>query len=132
MNESTEGRELYPMGDRGGTATQTCETLYNLELYPMGDRGGTATPVVGARASFYYTRWEIGGEPQRDDDDGGGGVHYTRWEIGGEPQPSPSRTASRSYYTRWEIGGEPQHPLYLYRWLAVLYPMGDRGGTATH
>ena len=30
----------------------------------MGDRGGTATPCASAVHGLYYTRWEIGGEPQ--------------------------------------------------------------------
>ena len=35
------------------------------------------------------------------------------------------------YYTRWEIGGEPQHMLDVSDEDIELYPMGDRGGTAT-
>ena len=55
-------------------------------LYPMGDRGGTATGQDGAAAAQDYTRWEIGGEPQQEDADFVAGDDYTRWEIGGEPQ----------------------------------------------
>ena len=31
----------------------------------MGDRGGTATRAPFTASSSDYTRWEIGGEPQR-------------------------------------------------------------------
>ena len=33
-------------------------------LYPMGDRGGTATVHYSHWPASNYTRWEIGGEPQ--------------------------------------------------------------------
>ena len=56
---------LYPMGDRGGTATNAPSTSPHPQLYPMGDRGGTATPLIVSATIVDYTRWEIGGEPQR-------------------------------------------------------------------
>ena len=37
------GNELYPMGDRGGTATSGEDLRSSDTLYPMGNRGGTAT-----------------------------------------------------------------------------------------
>ena len=52
----------------------------------MGDRGGTATAIPCKPLCPYYTRWEIGGEPQLDALFPGDTLHYTRWEIGGEPQ----------------------------------------------
>ena len=52
----------------------------------MGDRGGTATRASRLRGGLYYTRWEIGGEPQRSTRHTGLDHNYTRWEIGGEPQ----------------------------------------------
>ena len=79
---------LYPMGDRGGTATILVRDHNFRVLYPMGDRGGTATGRLRYAPPFYYTRWEIGGEPQRPCTSGTMGNDYTRWEIGGEPQPS--------------------------------------------
>ena len=54
----------------------------------MGDRGGTATTMPVAVIMIHYTRWEIGGEPQRSSERGWVSFDYTRWEIGGEPQPS--------------------------------------------
>ena len=57
--------------------------------------------------------------------------YYTRWEIGGEPQPSVGSLSENRYYTRWEIGGEPQLDDAIYTAVEQLYPMGDRGGTAT-
>ena len=39
--------------------------------------------------------------------------------------------ARRTDYTRWEIGGEPQPRFYHQIVPPLLYPMGDRGGTAT-
>ena len=78
---------LYPMGDRGGTATplSTTEGIPVIipdgrsggnrnvnpdqsnpnPLYPMGDRGGTATNSTAYCIGDDYTRWEIGGEPQQ-------------------------------------------------------------------
>ena len=37
-----------------------------LQLYPMGDRGGTATQGSAGAVDSDYTRWEIGGEPQQE------------------------------------------------------------------
>ena len=140
------------MGDRGGTATRTLNGPTSPRLYPMGDRGGTATGGWLQSARFHYTRWEIGGEPQHSlsdtpgmyiipDGRSGGNrnscdrlhrlrEYYTRWEIGGEPQHYADDGQIRADYTRWEIGGEPQH-VDLYTITGGLYPMGDRGGTAT-
>ena len=97
------------MGDRGGTATERPRSRGAVGLYPMGDRGGTAT----------------------DRTLGPFGINYTRWEIGGEPQLFRLRVSNGDDYTRWEIGGEPQLILLPLRATAQLYPMGDRGGTAT-
>ena len=58
-------KPLYPMGDRGGTATALPTGVRRRVLYPMGDRGGTATRDSPASCHLHYTRWEIGGEPQR-------------------------------------------------------------------
>ena len=58
-------RLLYPMGDRGGTATHCTTGAEESVLYPMGDRGGTATILPVSFGQANYTRWEIGGEPQR-------------------------------------------------------------------
>ena len=55
---------LYPMGDRGGTATLNPIPSTHPQLYPMGDRGGTATAPSATLVLCHYTRWEIGGEPQ--------------------------------------------------------------------
>ena len=74
----------------------------------MGDRGGTATYAVMGTFRPYYTRWEIGGEPQLELDDSVGTPNYTRWEIGGEPQQEADAVRCFDDYTRWEIGGEPQ------------------------
>ena len=52
----------------------------------MGDRGGTATDPVAHAFHPHYTRWEIGGEPQREWYACTSALDYTRWEIGGEPQ----------------------------------------------
>ena len=52
----------------------------------MGDRGGTATTTPLPMSRINYTRWEIGGEPQRGAQGVQGPPDYTRWEIGGEPQ----------------------------------------------
>ena len=38
-----------------------------MEVYPMGDRGGTATGRVVRALSGEFIRWEIGEEPQPDD-----------------------------------------------------------------
>ena len=96
----------------------------------MGDRGGTATGTVDGSEIEHYTRWEIGGEPQPGERSIGHGQDYTRWEIGGEPQQSAQSYWETLDYTRWEIGGEPQLPNIEDKW-SRLYPMGDRGGTAT-
>ena len=56
--------QLYPMGDRGGTATYMLTLTFRTKLYPMGDRGGTATLAARRNPAINYTRWEIGGEPQ--------------------------------------------------------------------
>ena len=77
---------LYPMGDRGGTATFAVTERRTRLLYPMGDRGGTATRPTSLSPPSHYTRWEIGGEPQRALGKNPTVLHYTRWEIGGEPQ----------------------------------------------
>ena len=118
----------------------------------MGDRGGTATTSLMSNARGHYTRWEIGGEPQRNDtvfawsviipDGRSGGnrnASYRRQETGRlYPMGDRGGTATRSIwssssadYTRWEIGGEPQLSHALYVNTSLLYPMGDRGGTAT-
>ena len=108
---TTLATRLYPMGDRGGTATAALAASEENQLYPMGDRGGTATIDAHAWGLPHYTRWEIGGEPQLVGMQSRRGFHYTRWEIGGEPQLRPPALRSRTYYTRWEIGGEPQQRL---------------------
>ena len=74
----------------------------------MGDRGGTATTFSLAVSTRHYTRWEIGGEPQRPGGHFRWGVYYTRWEIGGGTATMYVTLQSESNYTRWEIGGEPQ------------------------
>ena len=140
------------MGDRGGTATRPSSSPSRIPLYPMGDRGGTATVGRVQSQTRNYIRWEIGGEPQLVGTMGRGRVlypmgdrggtatyrgrgdvsaYYTRWEIGGEPQLRQSTRWSTVYYTRWEIGGEPQPALNVGPQISALYPMGDRGGTAT-
>ena len=80
---------------------------------------------------MHYTRWEIGGEPQRKsthrlppviipDGRSGGNRNLIPssemyWLIipdgrsGGEPQLYPTLYKWHDDYTRWEIGGEPQH-----------------------
>ena len=136
---------IIPDGRSGGNRNHPHELQPFFVLYPMGDRGGTATDFFGRPPRFDYTRWEIGGEPQlpgrgraasRDYtrwEIGGepqqyrqpllGCLNYTRWEIGGEPQQSATYCFRPSYYTRWEIGGEPQpysarplRPGYYTRW----------------
>ena len=77
------------MGDRGGTATDLATESLCPSLYPMGDRGGTATTPTPTPTPTDYTRWEIGGEPQLSAGVYPYGFDYTRWEIGGEPQPIP-------------------------------------------
>ena len=145
---------IIPDGRSGGNRNGLLHSAAARRLYPMGDRGGTATSHHQTVPVDYYTRWEIGGEPQRLVVVAGTGVDYTRWEIGGEPQPVHAPRPDPPHYTRWEIGGEPQlarayrrSPLNYTRWeigggtatsmeyvseYHLLYPMGDRGGTATH
>ena len=100
---------LYPMGDRGGTATHCKMHVLLLRLYPMGDRGGTATrhPVVDHPAN--YTRWEIGGEPQHN-------IININFSF---IIPDGRSGGNRNEQRLQELERE-------------LYPMGDRGGTATH
>ena len=74
----------------------------------MGDRGGTATSVLVVEIEHNYTRWEIGGEPQL---------------IPQEDLPHEIIPDGRS-------GGNRNIRLRVPHLLA-LYPMGDRGGTAT-
>ena len=80
------GRLIIPDGRSGGNRNARNFTTTSVTLYPMGDRGGTATVRDGSREHPYYTRWEIGGEPQHPNGVSMTGSHYTRWEIGGEPQ----------------------------------------------
>ena len=118
---------LYPMGDRGGTATGEQYCRHVCELYPMGDRGGTATRTHCWQYWYYYTRWEIGGEPQQGASWSLTTMHYTRWEIGGEPQHPQCDWIHTGDYTRWEIGGEPQLPL-AHSGLNSIIPDGRSGG----
>ena len=114
----------------GGNRNSRSDSDVQQQLYPMGDRGGTATGRHRARCNTYYTRWEIGGEPQLltahpfvDGD-------YTRWEIGGEPQRDLNRQAWAPIIPDGRSGGNRNTSLN-YSVVRRLYPMGDRGGTAT-
>ena len=53
--------------------------------------------------------------------------NYTRWEIGGEPQRSWYDVSVCYYYTRWEIGGEPQRSESVKRRPWII-PDGRSGG----
>ena len=97
------------MGDRGGTATRVQRIDEVLEVYPMGDRGGTATIAV-SRSML---------------------PKFIRWEIGEEPQQAHARQPVLVQFIRWEIGEEPQLENPLPPPPLRVYPMGDRGGTAT-
>ena len=74
----------------------------------MGDRGGTATD--NCTSSFI--------------------TNYTRWEIGGEPQRYPSVRVPSVIIPDGRSGGNRNAKGTLLH-LNSLYPMGDRGGTAT-
>ena len=105
---ANRSRPLYPMGDRGGTATRDAHAYADSQLYPMGDRGGTATGVVSFTKSTNCIRWEIGEEPQHPC---------------GRDALSHIVSDGRSGRNRnIHVGGTLFH---------ILYPMGDRGGTAT-
>ena len=122
--------QLYPMGDRGGTATQTHATALRIQLYPMGDRGGTATRRHPKRRNRDYTRWEIGGEPQQ------AGDVDARYRIIPDGRSGGNRNKIRRHIPRIELypmgdrGGTATLSASSIV-SAVLYPMGDRGGTAT-
>ena len=117
---------IIPDGRSGGNRNYHRSQEPESELYPMGDRGGTATARGRHGGWVDYTRWEIGGEPQRRGRLHQPPTHYTRWEIGGEPQQGDRSVPAegiipdgrsggnrnndmggRRYgnYTRWEIGG---------------------------
>ena len=118
------------MGDRGGTATRLSTCRFDSRLYPMGDRGGTATCASDATAPLYYTRWEIGGEPQHAGLDRLETRDYTRWEIGGEPQHQATTAPRSQIIPDGRSGGNRNFHIQRLDGQA-LYPMGDRGGTAT-
>ena len=58
------GDQVYPMGDRGQTATASLTRARRPRVYPMGDRGQTATVGSPPSVSDQFIRWEIGGKPQ--------------------------------------------------------------------
>ena len=74
----------------------------------MGDRGGTATQKL-PRFNF---------------------SDYTRWEIGGEPQQKVREVPLLVIIPDGRSGGNRNVELGIGMGLG-LYPMGDRGGTAT-
>ena len=54
--------------------------------------------------------------------------YYTRWEIGGEPQPCDGFPFDSPNYTRWEIGGEPQLCRARASLGLLIIPDGRSGG----
>ena len=96
----------------------------------MGDRGGTATSRDSSAAVNYYTRWEIGGEPQQLANNHANRADYTRWEIGGEPQRKAECNGGSPIIPDGRSGGNRNQHDDHHHYVA-LYPMGDRGGTAT-
>ncbi len=74
----------------------------------MGDRGQTATAWRLWGSGSNYSRWEIGGKPQRSVYSTSFPSNYSRWEIGGKPQHDDVAFNFGLHYSRWEIGGKPQ------------------------
>ena len=81
-----------------------------IQLYPMGDRGGTATKPWVLVNQTDYTRWEIGGEPQQYCPRLGSSGDYTRWEIGGEPQQRFATNAAARIIPDGRSGGNRNRP----------------------
>ena len=73
----------------------------------MGDRGGTATRSAIGCQSVYYSRWEIGEEPQPYQGRTGRLLIIADGDRGGTAT-KVSRCVAYPYYSRWEIGEEPQ------------------------
>ena len=123
-------RFIIPDGRSGGNRNDFRIAAPGTNIIPDGRSGGNRNSMCPFVVHGYdYTRWEIGGEPQRGgyathlpriipDGRSGGNRnewtkrkqlhHYTRWEIGGEPQLTGFTHNLTLDYTRWEIGGEPQ------------------------
>ena len=150
---------VYPMGDRGQTATSPAASPrllgptslsdgrsganrnyflfmeYLGGVYPMGDRGQTATQPPALRFRAEFIRWEIGGKPQHVSgrasprhgvslSDGRSGANRNRGRV--------CTAATVIKFIRWEIGGKPQrHRCHRRARRPRVYPMGDRGQTAT-
>ena len=128
---SVGGGQLYPMGDRGGTATSGLHSLQFVILYPMGDRGGTATLVLpDINPALLYPMGDRGGTATYSNGDPSA-AYYTRWEIGGEPQHVVDHRPVMPIIPDGRSGGEPQRMGTAPTRGGELYPMGDRGGTAT-
>ena len=67
-------------------------------VYPMGDRGGTATTDRAAAHPREFIRWEIGEEPQRQDVVRGLHLVYPMGDRGGTAtRGSPVSTAAEVY-----------------------------------
>ena len=114
----------------GGTATVArCVPVFS-KLYPMGDRGGTATPSVHAGRNRYYTRWEIGGEPQPIGVDSRYPFIIPDGRSGGNRNSYANVQGSLGLYPMGDRGGTATGGIGHHQ-LDSLYPMGDRGGTAT-
>ena len=129
-SEESIAWEVYPMGDRGETATRSPsrttkkeslsdgrsggnrngkgEGVMMLAVYPMGDRGETATASACIAVRTEFIRWEIGGKPQQRVQPHARGPEFIRWEIGGKPQLHRGRGDGVAEFIRWEIGGKPQ------------------------
>ncbi len=108
----------------------------------MGDRGPAATAPFISLMMAYFSRWEIGGQPQHPVVVGSRPTNFSRWEIGGQPQlllslddlphiladlrsgacrNSPQQLASLSPdFSRWEIGGQPQRRAHRYSGSQIL------------
>ena len=125
--------ELYPMGDRGETATVgrswRCDVNYIRCGLSSGRCDGGREEVIGPELiisdgrsgrnrntslgrtglSTNYIRWEIGEKPQPVLAPCGLARYYIRWEIGEKPQPVLAQGEYLADYIRWEIGEKPQH-----------------------